>query len=88
MAELTRGGAFFQYRVRPDPVQNRVKFFRWKNQNGKSFRKQHQHYRSLLKEEIQSPTKRCRCLREEVKLHERRFDHIDEIHDNQSLLSS
>ena len=47
------------------------KFVRWKNLNGKSFRKQHQHYRRLLKEEIQSATKRCRCLREEVKLHER-----------------
>ena len=47
------------------------KFVHWKNLNGKSFRKQHQHYRRLLKEEIQSLTKRCRCLREEVKLHER-----------------
>ena len=47
------------------------KFVCWKNLNGKSFRKQHQHYRRLLKEEIQSVTKRCRRLREEVKLHER-----------------
>ena len=49
------------------------KLVRWKNLNGKSFRKQHHHYRRLLKEEIQSLTKRCRCrcLREEVKLHER-----------------
>ena len=29
-----------------------IKFVRWKNLNGKSFRKQHQHYRRLLKEEI------------------------------------